>query len=75
MRTTIKVPNIEDYYSIYPSIEMKKNRIIVRVCRYKFYRGQTFLEAGFIYAPYIPLTRIDISFYVTKNGIKENNDN
>lgn len=31
MRTIIKVHSIIDYYSLYPSIEKKKNRIIVRI--------------------------------------------
>lgn len=67
MRTTIKVPNIVDFFSQYPSIEKKKNKIIVRIKRYSFYRGQNFLEVGYVYAPYIPIDFVNISFEITKN--------
>lgn len=61
MRTTIKVPNIVDFFSLYPSIEKKKNRIIVRV-KQKVY-------IGYVFAPYIPLYITDIQFKITKDGI------
>ena len=71
MRIKIKVNNLIEFFSIYPSIEIKKNKIIVRVLKYKFFRGQQLLEVGYVYAPYIPLTHVNITFTITDSGVEQ----
>ena len=52
MRIEIKVKDVTEFFNVYPSIEKKKNRIIVRV------KQKVYIE--YLYVPYIPLQRIDL---------------